>query len=52
MLQDDGGHVIDSIAGVEAGSAVSVRVADGRVLATTTSTESEPTAHDEHEESA
>lgn len=39
VLQDDSGHVIASVAGVEAGRAVSVRVADGRVLATTTGTE-------------
>jgi len=41
VLQDDAGHVIASVAGVEAGRAVSVRVADGRVLATTTGTEEE-----------
>ena len=39
VLQDDAGHVIASVVGVEAGRAVSVRVADGRVLATTTGTE-------------
>ncbi|MGZ5399537.1 MAG: exodeoxyribonuclease VII large subunit [Nocardioides sp.] len=39
VLQDDAGHVISSVAGVEAGRAVRVRVADGRVLATTTGAE-------------
>ena len=39
VLQDDAGHVISSIKGVEPGAAVSVRVVDGRVLATTTGTE-------------
>ena len=39
VLQDDAGHVIASVAGVAAGRAISVRVADGRVLATTTGTE-------------
>lgn len=39
VLQDGEGHVVTSVAGVEAGATVSVRVADGRVHATTTSTE-------------
>jgi exodeoxyribonuclease VII large subunit len=43
VLQDDAGHVISSVAGVEAGRAVSVRVTDGRVLATTTGTEKSET---------
>ncbi len=43
VLQDDAGHVIASVAGVEAGRAVSVRVTDGRVLATTTGTEKSET---------
>jgi exodeoxyribonuclease VII large subunit len=38
VLQDDAGHVVSSVAGVEAGQDVSVRVVDGRVLATTTGT--------------
>ena len=41
VLQDDAGRVISSVAGVEAGRSVSVRVVDGRVLATTTGTEPE-----------
>ena len=39
VLQDDSGHVVASVAGVEVGHAISVRVADGRVLATTTGTD-------------
>jgi exodeoxyribonuclease VII large subunit len=39
VLQDADGHVVTSVAGVAAGDPVSVRVADGRVHATTTSTE-------------
>jgi exodeoxyribonuclease VII large subunit len=39
VLQDADGHVVTSVAGVAAGAAVSVRVADGRVHATTTRTE-------------
>lgn len=39
VLQDDAGHVLTSVAGVEPGHDVSVRVADGRILATTTGTE-------------
>ncbi|MCB8954852.1 MAG: exodeoxyribonuclease VII large subunit [Nocardioides sp.] len=39
VLQDADGHVITSVAGVAAQQRVSVRVADGRVHATTTSTE-------------
>ena len=46
VLQDAAGHVVTSVAGVEAGAAVSIRVADGRVHATTTGTE-----HDRTEES-
>ena len=42
VLQDDAGHVVTSVDGVTAGQSVSVRVADGRVLATTTETEKEP----------
>jgi exodeoxyribonuclease VII large subunit len=36
VLQDAAGHVVTSVDGVEAGVAVSVRVADGRIHATTT----------------
>ena len=39
VLQDDQGHVLTSVAGVEAGAALSVRVADGRVRATAEATE-------------
>ena len=39
VLQDTDGHVLTSVADVAAGDAVSVRVADGRVHATTTTTE-------------
>jgi exodeoxyribonuclease VII large subunit len=39
VLQDDHGHVVTSVAGVGTGQSVSVRVADGRVHATTTSVE-------------
>ncbi len=35
VLQDADGHVVTSIAGIDAGHAVSVRVVDGRVHATT-----------------
>ncbi|WP_244246877.1 exodeoxyribonuclease VII large subunit [Nocardioides euryhalodurans] len=43
VLQDDAGHVVTSVEGVETGRPVSVRVADGRVLATTTGTQPDPT---------
>ena len=39
MLQDADGHVVTSVQQVDAGAAVSVRVADGRVHATTTGVE-------------
>jgi exodeoxyribonuclease VII large subunit len=39
VLQDADGHVLTSVAGVAAGVEISVRVADGRVHATTTRTE-------------
>ncbi|WP_122816604.1 exodeoxyribonuclease VII large subunit [Nocardioides pantholopis] len=39
VLQDAEGHVVTSVAQVAAGAAISVRVADGRVHATTTETE-------------
>lgn len=39
VLQDADGHVLTSVTDVQAGDAVSVRVADGRVHATTTTTE-------------
>jgi exodeoxyribonuclease VII large subunit len=37
VLQDAGGHVLTSVQGVSIGAPVSVRVADGRIHATTTS---------------
>jgi exodeoxyribonuclease VII large subunit len=42
VLQDADGHVLTSVAGVGLGAEVSVRVADGRVHATTTRTEADP----------
>jgi exodeoxyribonuclease VII large subunit len=42
VLQDADGHVLASVAGVTAGVPVSVRVADGRIHATTTGTEELP----------
>ncbi|MGB0099822.1 MAG: exodeoxyribonuclease VII large subunit, partial [Nocardioides sp.] len=39
VLQDADGHVVTSVAGVAERQQISVRVADGRVHATTTSTE-------------
>lgn len=39
VLQDGEGHVLSSVEGVDAGRPVSVRVADGRIHATTTHTE-------------
>jgi exodeoxyribonuclease VII large subunit len=39
VLQDADGHVVTSVTGVGAGAAVSVRVADGRIRATTTGVE-------------
>jgi exodeoxyribonuclease VII large subunit len=39
VLQDDAGHVVTSAAAVGDGDPVSIRVADGRVHATTTNTE-------------
>jgi exodeoxyribonuclease VII large subunit len=46
VLQDDAGHVVTSVADVGVGAAVSVRVADGRVHATTTGTETDPSKED------
>ncbi len=39
VLQDQRGHVVTSVAGIEPGLTVSVRVADGRIHATTTTTD-------------
>lgn len=48
VLQDAQGHVLTSVDGVESGSAVSIRVADGRLHASTTSVETlEPLAGSE-----
>jgi exodeoxyribonuclease VII large subunit len=43
VLQDATGQVVTSVAGVEAGAAVSIRVVDGRVQATTTGIEHDRT---------
>jgi exodeoxyribonuclease VII large subunit len=48
VLQDADGHVVTSIDGVEAQQQVSVRVADGRIHATTTSTQA--TTEESHAE--
>ena len=42
VLQDEAGHVVTSVAGVATGATVSVRVADGRVHATTTGVDHDP----------
>jgi exodeoxyribonuclease VII large subunit len=42
VLQDADGHVVSSVAGVEQGVDVTVRVTDGRVRATTTGVEADP----------
>ncbi len=39
VLQDEAGHVLTTVVGLEPGREVRVRVSDGRVLATTTGTE-------------
>jgi len=39
VLQDADGHVLTTVDGVATGAALSVRVADGRIHVTTTSTE-------------
>jgi exodeoxyribonuclease VII large subunit len=44
VLQDADGHVLTSVAGVAVGAEVTVRVADGRLHATTTETEELPDA--------
>lgn len=49
VLQGPDGHVVTSVAGLRAGDAVSVRVADGRVHATTTSTETIEDGHAEED---
>jgi exodeoxyribonuclease VII large subunit len=50
VLQDDAGAVLTSVADVPAGTDVRVRVADGRVLATTTGVERLDTTDPAHEE--
>ncbi len=42
VLQDADGHVVSSVAGVTSGADVAVRVADGRIHATTTRVEADP----------
>ena len=46
VLQDADGHVVTSIEGVAAKQQISVRVADGRIHATTTSTTPTDREHD------
>ncbi len=46
VLQDADGHVVTSVAATSVGASVSIRVADGRVLATTTGTERDPRTAD------
>lgn len=41
VVQDAEGHVLASVAGIGAGAELSIRVADGRIQATTTSTSTE-----------
>jgi exodeoxyribonuclease VII large subunit len=48
VLQDADGRVVTSVAQAPAGSAVSVRVADGRIHATTDRTETDPVMEDPH----
>ncbi|MGZ4449265.1 MAG: exodeoxyribonuclease VII large subunit [Nocardioides sp.] len=43
VLQDADGHVVTSVDGIAVGAPVSVRVADGRIHATTTATDREET---------
>jgi exodeoxyribonuclease VII large subunit len=43
VLQDADGHVVSSVTGIESGAPVAVRVADGRIHATTTKIEPEVT---------
>jgi exodeoxyribonuclease VII large subunit len=50
VLQDRDGHVVTSVAGLAEGDAISVRVADGRVNATTTSTTTITESLTDHEE--
>ena len=47
VLQDADGHVVTSVGEVASGSPVSVRVADGRVHATTTGVEADPAVPEE-----
>jgi exodeoxyribonuclease VII large subunit len=42
VLQDADGHVVSSVAGITSGADVAVRVADGRIHATTTRVEADP----------
>ena len=52
VLQDADGHVLTSVVGVAEGDAVSVRVADGRLHATTTRTETSTPLVEPDEEDA
>ncbi len=49
VLQDADGHVVTSVAGVAAKQQISVRVADGRIHATTTRTEQLEESHAEED---
>ncbi|MBF4163600.1 exodeoxyribonuclease VII large subunit [Nocardioides acrostichi] len=49
VLQRDDGHVVTSITEVERGAAVSIRVADGRIDATTTTDSSPDSSPDEEQ---
>jgi len=50
VLQDADGHVVTSVTGVASGAAVSVRVADGQIRATTTGVERDDTTPSPDEE--
>lgn len=50
VLQDHSGAVVTSIAQVEDGAAISLRVADGRVHARTTSTDTDPVRDDSEDD--
>lgn len=46
VVQDSEGHVVASVAGLEAGAALNVRVADGRLRASVTDTDTDPEKED------
>lgn len=49
VVQDADGHVVTSVAAVAAGSALDIRVADGRIDAAVTGTTPDPHTPDQHE---